>query len=84
LKWTKVPIDPKSGHNASPTDAATWSDFATAVAYWQAHHSDIAGIGYVFSADDPFTGIDLDDARDAETGNLLQWAAEIVADVSAS
>jgi hypothetical protein len=34
----------------------------------------IAGIGYVFSADDPYTGIDIDHCRDPETGQLKYCA----------
>src|SRR5262245_22837654 len=81
LKWTKVPVDPKSGRNASPTNSGTWGDFTSAVAYLRAHPSELAGIGYVFSSDDPFTGVDLDNARDAETANLFPWASAIVADL---
>jgi putative DNA primase/helicase len=36
------------------------------------------GIGYVFSAEDPYTGIDLDKCRDPETGTIEEWAQEII------
>jgi primase-polymerase (primpol)-like protein len=38
------------------------------------HH----GIGFVFSAGDPFCGVDLDHCRDVDTGALEPWAAAIV------
>jgi hypothetical protein len=39
------------------------------------------GVGYVFSADDPYVGIDLDTCRDLETGVIEPWAVEIVDDI---
>ncbi|WP_255197736.1 phage NrS-1 polymerase family protein [Halorarius litoreus] len=74
-KTTKVPIDPSSGSYASTTDSATWKDFATARDY--ADLEDI-GIGFVFTDDDPLVGVDLDDCRDPTTGELTEWAADIV------
>src|SRR5262249_10917936 len=69
-KWTKVPINPKSGRRASTTDLTTWSSFPPALVFYQSHRTCIDGIGFVFAADDPFFGVDLDDARDRETGEL--------------
>lgn len=46
-----------NGSKASPTDPSTWTDFNTACAYAKQHHFNI---GYVLSANDPFTCIDLD------------------------
>ncbi|MBV08677.1 hypothetical protein [Rubinisphaera sp.] len=40
--------------------------------------SDLAGIGFVFTDDDPFVGVDLDHCLEPETGNLLPWVSEIV------
>jgi len=53
-KPDKIPLDPRTGRHASPTDATTWGTFEQALAtnLW---------IGYVLSADDPYTIIDLDD-----------------------
>jgi putative DNA primase/helicase len=79
-KWTKVPIDPKTGRRASTTDSTTWSSFAPALAFYQSHRAKIDGIGFVFAADDPFFGVDLDDARNPETGELEPWASTIVKD----
>jgi putative DNA primase/helicase len=36
------------------------------------------GIGFVFSDADPFCGIDLDDCRNPETGEIVPWAQEII------
>lgn len=39
----------------------------------------MAGVGFVLSKDDGYTGIDLDKCRDAQTGVIEPGAAEIVA-----
>lgn len=72
---TKVPYSAKTGHKASSTKDHTWTTYEVAVKVAQARG--YAGVGYVFSEDDPFTGIDLDDCRDNE-GNIAMWALEIV------
>src|SRR5207245_2537843 len=55
-KPTKVPYQP-NGKLAACNRPATWSSYEDAVAV--AHRFD--GIGYVFAADDPNTGVDFDD-----------------------
>ncbi len=65
-KSTKVPIDPQTRSFGSSTDDSTWSDFDSALEYFQSGGCD--GIGFVFTDDDPYVGIDLDDCRDPETG----------------
>jgi putative DNA primase/helicase len=78
-KTTKVPHDPKTGRLASPTDLATWSSFDQATqAASDGHYS---GIGFVFAANDPYTGIDLDHVRDSDTGALDPVAGKIVRDL---
>jgi hypothetical protein len=78
-KWTKLPINPLTGGKAQANNPATWCSFEEALAYHRAHPDTTDGIGYVFAADDPFAGVDLDDALDPETGALHPWAAELVA-----
>jgi hypothetical protein len=79
-KWTKIPIDPKTGRNAKANVRKTWGTFEQAAHYYRSHPDEIAGVGYEFHADDPFCGVDLDDALDPFTGALKPWAAQIVAD----
>ncbi len=75
-KPTKVPYNARTGQPASSIDRATWTTFERAVrAYSGAGSYD--GVGYVFSADDPFCGIDLDDCIGAD-GSLAPWAQGIV------
>lgn len=72
---TKVPYSAKTGHKASSTKESTWTTFDVAVKV--AATRDFDGVGFVFSPDDPFTGIDLDDCRD-DGGAIAEWAADIV------
>jgi primase-polymerase (primpol)-like protein len=76
-RWTKVPLDPKTGRLAKSTDPATWGTFQQALAYYHSGKAD--GIGFVFAPDDPFAGVDLDDCRNPDTQTIEPWAAEIVA-----
>ncbi len=73
----KVPYRATGPGLASSTDPATWATYEQAVEACRRHHHD--GVGFVFTPDDPFTGIDLDHCRNPETGELAPWAAEIVA-----
>jgi len=74
-KRTKKPLDAKTGLPASATDARTWSPFPTAYRAYR-HNAGITGVGYVFAADDPFAGVDVDNCLDA-AGNFT-WGREIV------
>jgi putative DNA primase/helicase len=73
-KPTKVPYAVGGGH-AKANDPTTWSSFSEAV---QVAGDGYDGVGYVFSADDPYCGIDLDDVRDKETGELHDAARDII------
>lgn len=75
-KWTKHPYCPGAGRKASSTDLLTWSTFEEVMAAYEGGTYD--GIGFVFCSGDPFTGIDLDECRDPEAGEVEAWAAEIV------
>ena len=70
-KTTKPPINPKTGHFAKPDNPTTWTDFETAI-------NASKRIGYVFTADDGLLGIDLDGARNPETGKAQLWARQIL------
>ena len=75
-KLTKVPYTPETGTKASTTNHLTWSSFEKACEAFQANGSPYAGIGFVFSEDDPYTGVDLDKCRNPKTGEVAPWAQE--------
>lgn len=53
----KIPIDPRIGRNASSTDPASWTDFASAVKASE----NFSGIGFVFDGSSGYFGVDVDD-----------------------
>lgn len=76
-KPTKVPFQ-VNGSLASSTDSKTWCSWAEAIQAWQRHPKYWSGAGFVFSASDPFFGIDLDQCLDT-AGDLKPWAQPIMA-----
>lgn len=75
-RGTKVPYS-INGRRASSTDPLTWTCFDDALAELRRTPQAWAGLAWFFSGADPFVGIDLDDCLD-ESGNVKQWAREIV------
>jgi primase-polymerase (primpol)-like protein len=87
-KWTKVPVNardwhlPQRGRNASSRLPFTWTVLTLAWLYYEDPAHEAAGIGFMFSLDDPFTGVDLDDSIDPATGTLRDWARPMVEDLA--
>ncbi len=77
----KIPVSAITQTAARSDSPDTWTDFQTAWAYYEANRPRLAGVGYVFSPEDPFVGIDLDNCRDRSTGHLAPWAEQIVHDL---
>ena len=75
-KRTKIPVNPRTGGNAAADNPATWDTYEAAMR--AVSRFDLAGVGYVFTDTDPFSGVDLDDCRNPETGEIQQWAWEII------
>lgn len=63
-RLTKIPFDANTGTLASVTDASTWATFKQAVLVAERTPKQVDGIGFVFTNNDPFTGIDLDPTDD--------------------
>lgn len=76
-KQTKCPVSPTTGALADSTDSSTWGTFEQALAAYQ-QSGDLAGVGFVFTPDDPLCGVDLDDCIDPATGQLKPWGQEMV------
>jgi Primase C terminal 1 (PriCT-1) len=77
---TKVPYQANrkaTRKRASSIDASTWASFEGAIELWRSAPDWYAGLGFVFAEDDPFCGIDLDDALDSQ-GTVKPWARGIV------
>jgi len=75
-KPTKIPVTPGAGGFASATESETWSSFEAALDCTETEHAD--GVGFVFTDDDPIVGVDLDDCRDPETGDVDDAALDII------
>jgi putative DNA primase/helicase len=75
-RWAKVPFDPVAMRPARTNDPRTWRSFELALRRYE--RGDADGVGFVFSRDDPYAGIDLDGCRDALTGRIAPWAATIL------
>ena len=75
-KQTKVPFSALSSEPASSTDSRTWCDFETVCRVFEEGNFD--GIGFVFTKDDSFCGIDLDHCRNSETGTITPRAQGVV------
>lgn len=61
---TKPPFNPNHPQYGADVGApSTWGTFEQAYNTWQANRDTIAGIGFVFTEDDDFFGLDIDDER---------------------
>src|SRR5215204_5016482 len=73
---TKVPYSPLTRRRADSTVPETWASRDEAVRARRQHDYD--GIGFVFTSDDDLCGVDLDKCLDPETGEIENWAQEII------
>lgn len=80
-KWTKVPLDVQSGGYGDTSGPDTWVSFAEALAYHEKNGTDTDGVGFVVHDGDTVLGLDLDDCRDPETGEMEAWAEDVLDDV---
>nr|WP_246308266.1 hypothetical protein [Halosimplex rubrum] len=60
----------------SPSASTNNDSFETALEYVETGNAD--GVGFVFTDDDPIVGVDLDDCRDPETGDVDDAALDII------
>ena len=73
---TKIPCQPDGGA-ASVSDSATWNSYAKVCEVRRQNESSFAGIGFVFTAHDPYAGVDLDNCFDGSS-ELKPWACPLI------
>ncbi len=76
-KWTKPPLRAADCTHASHSEPRTWAAYDRAE--YAARRNGLPGVGYVLTPDDGIGGYDIDGCRDAETGTLAPWAADVLA-----
>lgn len=57
-----------------PNQPVAWRPFEKAIEVLERYD----GVGFVFSSGDPYTGVDLDNCIQQETGEIEQWTLEII------
>jgi putative DNA primase/helicase len=76
VRWTKPPYRTNGpSYKASTSDPETWGSYGQAAA--QVHAGNADGIGFTMKGRN-IGGVDLDDCRDPDTGEIEGWAQEIV------
>lgn len=75
-KFSKHPINPRTGLYAKSNDSTTWGSFDEALQ--RLDKDKLHGVGFVFSMSDPFVGIDVDNCYDPETKSFSQEAEDII------
>jgi hypothetical protein len=75
-KPTKIPYSPLTGFLASSSDPETWASHSEAVKARK--ERGYGGIGFVFTTEDDLCGVDLDGCLNPETGEIEDWAREII------
>src|SRR6266487_319918 len=78
-KRKKIPLNPKTGGQASVSNRDTWGTYDQAQAL-KARARLVDGIGFVFSSSDPFIGIDLDGCIE-ESGENIPIVSDQAADI---
>ena len=76
-KYDKPPCTP-TGSNASVLKPSTWSTFSVALS---ASQKKLDGIGFVMDGTGDLIGLDIDNCRDPETGDISDFAKEIINDL---
>lgn len=74
-RLVKCPINPHTGSNAKINDPETWGPFRDAITGCQEYNH--ANIGFAFTSDDPYCGIDIDHCVNSD-GTLSNLAQEIL------
>lgn len=76
-KPRKVPINPLTGKNAQTNNSKTWSSYETAMEACKTYN--YSGVGFVFTQNDNYVGIDIDHCYDPESNEFNDTAKAILA-----
>jgi putative DNA primase/helicase len=76
-KLRKPPYHPGTGRKVDPTKKQVFGTYKEAVRTYLT--GGYAGIGYVFYPEEHFIRLDFDDCRDPQSGQIDNWALEILA-----
>jgi primase-polymerase (primpol)-like protein len=75
----KVPKNPATGNNAASDNPSTCSTYEQALEGAARYGHD--GASYLCTDGDPYTGVNLDHCRNAETGAIESWGKSIIDDL---
>ncbi|WP_430789104.1 phage/plasmid primase, P4 family [Virgibacillus flavescens] len=76
-KISKVPVNPNTGKPIDAQNSMNWLTFEDALQQLQNYNMKVSGVGFVFTANDPYVGIDVDDCID-ESGNYNEVAQNVI------
>jgi putative DNA primase/helicase len=79
-KWEKVPYNARTRRPAKTNDSSTWASFDIARTTFERRKNEFDGIGFVFTAEDEFCGIDFDNCvQDGQTTNSVvsEWLEKL-------
>jgi primase-polymerase (primpol)-like protein len=74
-KPRKLPLSAKTLSGVQWQDRKNWSNFEAALNSFR-RHSELLGVGFVLG--DTFCGVDIDNCRNPETGEIEPWAATLI------
>jgi hypothetical protein len=78
-KYEKIPHRAaRPEYGLSNKNATGWVSFDEAMAVYQVNRDKFAGVGYLMTGPHGITGVDLDHCRDPKTGEIADWALEVV------
>jgi putative DNA primase/helicase len=76
----KIPCNVINGKvcNVSSTNSSQWSSFEEILKNYEAFKNEVDGMGFVFTEEGGIVGIDLDNVRNPQTGEIIPFAAAII------
>lgn len=71
----KIPVNPRTGGNASSTNPQTWASFQEAIQ--AVERLNLVGVGFVLTTDDPYTALDLDHCLKGDPGPVFDIVEQV-------